>query len=71
MVTKAEYFVVRVNRDSSDTFAASSLDEAVEAAQPDSGDRLEYVRVAAIDAGAARIVRPGRTDWKPIPGCFL
>lgn len=60
------FYVVRVNGDPKDTHAALSLDEAIELANADDGDVLEYTTVSAVDAGLARITpRPG-TPWQPV-----
>lgn len=59
------FFVVRVNRSNSDTFAAKSLADALELAQPDEGDSLEFGTVEARDAGMARLMRPV-SGWQPV-----
>ena len=50
-----EYFVVVVNSDSKDTFAAETIKDAIAAANPDLGDNLGIYLVKAKDAGAARL----------------
>lgn len=50
--------VVRVNGDPADTHAGRTLEEALELAMPDEGDRLEHATVHARDAGAARLTEP-------------
>lgn len=54
------WFVVRVDRDDRDTYAAKTLDEAIDLANADEGSVLEYGTVEASDGGAARIMRPAR-----------
>lgn len=56
----SRFAVVRINRDSSDTHAGVDVAEAIERAQPDSGDVVEIQFVEAADAGAARLAgKPG------------
>lgn len=54
-VTPRVWYVVRVNRDPSDTYAAKSFRAALDLAAPDRGARLEYGIVVADDCGWARI----------------
>lgn len=61
--TKTLYYVVRVNQDSRDTFAATDLQEAIDAAQPDDGDFLQYCTRWSTDAGAARLVGHSPRRW--------
>jgi hypothetical protein len=51
-----KFFVVRINGDDSDTFAATSKEGALEMAMPDEGDKVEVRVVNAKDAGAARLM---------------
>jgi hypothetical protein len=59
-----KFFVVRVNRDRDDTHAATSLDRALELANPDADDALQVGVVEAKDAGAARLLDV--TKWRKI-----
>lgn len=52
-------YVVRVNRDPRDTHAGRTLREAMDLANADEGDKIEYAIVEGDDAGAARLVEPG------------
>lgn len=52
------FYVVRVNRDPLDIFAAETLEEAVELASPNHEDSIHYGVVFAPDAGAARLLEP-------------
>lgn len=51
----SHFHVVRINRDPMDTFAATSLEEALDLAKADPGDTVEVQEVDAPDAGAARL----------------
>lgn len=63
--TAGRFVVVRVNADDRDTFAAASLEEALDLAQADEGDKIEYGLVEAPDAGAARLMKP--EHWTMVP----
>jgi hypothetical protein len=52
----AKFYVVRVNQDSSDTFAAPTHAEAIEMAMLGEGDTTEVRVVDAPEAGAARLM---------------
>jgi hypothetical protein len=52
------YYVVRVNRNDADTHAADTLAAALELANADEHDDIEFGIVSAADAGAARLVQP-------------
>lgn len=49
------FTVIRVNRDPSDTHAASTYAQAFDLANPDDGSRIEVFELEASDAGAARL----------------
>lgn len=64
--TAAKFHVVRVDGDDQDTYAAPTLDEAVELAQPDDGSTLEHTEVEALDAGMARLKAGDAATWQPL-----
>lgn len=49
------FTVVRVDEDTRDTHAGRSFEQAIKAAQPDRGQKIEVFRTCATDAGAARL----------------
>lgn len=55
-----KWIVVRINRSNSDTFAAHTLEGALELAMPDDGSVIEHGTVTARDAGMARLMRPAQ-----------
>lgn len=59
------FHVVRVNRDKKDVFAATTFDEAMDLANPDSKDTVESTMVRAKDAGEARVLamKLPTSDW--------
>lgn len=65
---KKLFHVVRVNRDPRDTFAHENLQAAVEMAQADPGDYLDYTTVTASDPGWARLAPSADrgTKWSPV-----
>jgi len=63
--TAMKFVVVRVDGDPSDTYAAETLEEAMDLAMPDSGSRVEMAEVEAEDAGAARL-KAEDTDFTPV-----
>ena len=68
---KTQYTIVRINRDSADTYTKlgndrTALLDAVECANPDRNDDIEYGYVEARDAGAARLTSP--PTWYPFIG---
>lgn len=65
--TAMKYFVVRVDGDPGDTYAAETLDRALELAAPDAGSKIEVAEVEADDAGAARLM-PSDDDYQPHMG---
>lgn len=67
---KTLFFVVRVNLSNTDTFACKSLASALDMAQADPGDVVEWGKVTASDAGAARLMVPATwTRCKPCDDC--
>jgi hypothetical protein len=52
------YYVIRINGDTADTYAAETLEGALDQALPDRGDVVECGGVEATDAGAARFITP-------------
>lgn len=65
----AIYTLIRINRDSRDTYAAlgadeDALDRAIDIAIPDAGDDVEWAIVEAKCAGAARLVV--NKTWSPM-----
>lgn len=64
MATGKIWSIVRINRDPKDTYAADFLGEAIELANPDDGDIVEFGSVRAIDAGAARLMKPAA--WREL-----
>ena len=60
---KRMYYVAIVNGDVRDTHAALTKSAAHELANPDKGDRVQYVRVLASDAGEARLIPGRRRGW--------
>jgi hypothetical protein len=52
----SKFWVVRVNGDNKDTYAASTKEKAIELAQADEYDNVEVRTVEAPDAGAARLM---------------
>lgn len=56
--TAMKYYVVRVDGDPMDTYAAESPEKAMELAMLDEGSAVELAAVEAEDAGAARISVP-------------
>jgi hypothetical protein len=64
--TAARFVVVRVNGDAMDTYAAPTLEEAMDLAMPDEGAAAEYCEVEATDAGAARLMWD-QTSARPVP----
>lgn len=63
--TAMKFIVVRVDGDPSDTYAAETLEQAMDLAMPDSGSRVEVAEVEAEDAGAARLM-PDDADFAPL-----
>lgn len=63
--TASQFFVVRVDEDEDDTYAAESLEEASAMAVPDPGAKVEYAVVEASDAGTARESVPEEA-WMPL-----
>ena len=71
-----KFVVVRVNGDDSDTHAAeitkgsplpTARRHAVELANPDTGDRVEWAIVKAEDSGAARLIEVGAgLNWRTL-----
>lgn len=59
------FYVVRVDGDLFDTYAAETLRAAVEAAYPDARCVVECGKVQAADAGAARLMTPAK--WHRVP----
>lgn len=59
------FHVIRVNRDKKDIFAATTLDEAMDLANPDPKDTVETSMVRAKDAGEARLLaaKLPNSDW--------
>lgn len=57
------YVVVRVNGQSSDTHAAETLTGALDLANADESDVVEFCMVHAKDAGAARLMKPRGGQW--------
>jgi hypothetical protein len=49
------YYIVRVNHDNRDTFAHEELASAIEMAQADPGDSLDYTTIEASDPSLARL----------------
>lgn len=49
------FTVIRIDGDPHDTHAGRSYQEALEAAQPDRGAKLDVLAVCAVDPGAARL----------------
>jgi uncharacterized protein YciU (UPF0263 family) len=62
-----KFYVVRVDGDPLDTYAAESLDMALEMAGPEEGAQIEVAEVEADDAGAARLM-PSDEDYQPHMG---
>lgn len=59
----ATFYVVRVNGNDLDTFAAETLEEALEMAMPDKGSVVHAGKVQAPDAGAARLLTPSAWNF--------
>lgn len=59
------FYVIRVNRDNSDTHAATTFRGALELANPDPGAVLHYFTVVCGDEGEARLARkPWRSLYR-------
>jgi len=56
--SKRAFYVVRVNRDPLDTYAAESFSGVMETASPNGSDVLHWALVVARDAGEARLTAP-------------
>lgn len=65
--TAMKFHLVRVDGDPLDTYAAESLDQALEMANPDAGSTVEVATVEAPDAGAARLMAD-TADFEPHMG---
>lgn len=63
--TAMKFFVVRVDGDQMDTYAAPSLEQAIADSHAEPGSKLEYAEVEAPDAGSARLMQPSM--WAPVP----
>lgn len=63
-----KFYVVRVDGDPMDTYAAETLERAIEIAQPDASSRVEFTEVEAEDAGAARLMPNDDSEWKGAQG---
>ena len=66
MEANRTFVVVRINRDNSDTHAASTLDRALDLANADAGDVVEWGTVVATDVGMARLTTPAK--WSKCVG---
>lgn len=64
-MTRKRFYIIRINKNDADTYASPyGVSHAIEMAQPDAGDVIEWAQVYAADAGAARLKKPA--EWKPL-----